>query len=848
MPAKSAAQLRFMRAVAHSPAFAKKAGVPQSVGQEFSTPGYRSGGAVGGALQACTCGARRMAEGGSVEDLSDAEYYRRMEDLLTRQRGGGRRPEWQNASRDVNMPLQTARGWLAGTMGLPGDMESLARGFGHLVVNPATLESLRGAGEAMKYPTLPNSEFYKEWLPGADERPAAQFAGGLGSLFGGVGAGKVAQGARRVGNVAQGALNTLGDVALAPVPRRASQLGAIRMRGGNFDTKQLQGILESESANAPQPVQDWMRTNLSNYIRKDLGAPTDPLLALEKELQDLHLPEGTLTAAPPLNQVDHLYRMAGNRQVGGLGVEARKTVGDYLDKHHELSGGARLTPWGRVSDAQLFTESAKNNLAREMSNELPSWTGGNLHIDESVTPEMHSAWVADQRARGRRLTPKAKIAFEEQMPKFLADWRAKQPDVPIHTLMGEAPEQLGFNHIRDYLNAATGAHSELARLGGAEKVRGYPPGMGGRLPNEMRSLALHDAGLTLDPASLPRLSVADAVRKTAAWNKHLAESGQGATPGLEKGWQVHKEYPETGMKWVKFGPDRASGLPDGVTEHVAPNGQVAYRDEKAGTWIGNEHPSIAALREGLNAEGQAMGHCVGGYCDEVADNGTQIYSLRDAKNNPHVTVEVSPPGGGRLRDELQLIPDPEYANPKSWAHLYSKQPTLHDRVNRERGGNGDYPEHAWRVAQQFGIDIPPDIKQIKGKQNAAPVEKYLPHVQDFVKSGKWGDVRDLQNAGLAKFSGGKKTIQNQNLGSRPAKGLVFTVELPTGYMTHPEASEFLQKQGVPKELADRHIGYIGQQQEIEREGYAEGGSVKADPFDELDHLIDLHCINHEGAY
>ena len=36
MPSTSKKQHNFMEAVAHSPAFAKKAGVPQSVGQEFS--------------------------------------------------------------------------------------------------------------------------------------------------------------------------------------------------------------------------------------------------------------------------------------------------------------------------------------------------------------------------------------------------------------------------------------------------------------------------------------------------------------------------------------------------------------------------------------------------------------------------------------------------------------------------------------------------------------------------------------------------------------------------------------------------------------------------------------------
>lgn len=36
MPSTSAKQHKFMEAVAHNPAFAKKAGVPQSVGKDFA--------------------------------------------------------------------------------------------------------------------------------------------------------------------------------------------------------------------------------------------------------------------------------------------------------------------------------------------------------------------------------------------------------------------------------------------------------------------------------------------------------------------------------------------------------------------------------------------------------------------------------------------------------------------------------------------------------------------------------------------------------------------------------------------------------------------------------------------
>ena len=44
MPSKSAKQAKFMAAVANNPKFAKKAGVPQSVGQEFSNADKRNKG------------------------------------------------------------------------------------------------------------------------------------------------------------------------------------------------------------------------------------------------------------------------------------------------------------------------------------------------------------------------------------------------------------------------------------------------------------------------------------------------------------------------------------------------------------------------------------------------------------------------------------------------------------------------------------------------------------------------------------------------------------------------------------------------------------------------------------
>ena len=77
--------------------------------------------------------------------------------------------------------------------------------------------------------------------------------------------------------------------------------------------------------------------------------------------------------------------------------------------------------------------------------------------------------------------------------------------------------------------------------------------------------------------------------------------------------------------------------------------------------------------------------------------------MRDKKGKSHVTVEVEPGG--------------------HWSNVRPNERTTDST-------------------------LPSNIVQIKGKQNRAPVAEYLPYVQDFVKSSKWGNVGDIQNTGL----------------------------------------------------------------------------------------------------
>lgn len=67
MPSSSKKQHNFMEAVAHSPAFAKKAGVPQSVGQEFSKADKGRKFSKGGDMKKMSSGGITKAKMGAVK-------------------------------------------------------------------------------------------------------------------------------------------------------------------------------------------------------------------------------------------------------------------------------------------------------------------------------------------------------------------------------------------------------------------------------------------------------------------------------------------------------------------------------------------------------------------------------------------------------------------------------------------------------------------------------------------------------------------------------------------------------------------------------------------------------------
>jgi len=200
---------------------------------------------------------------------------------------------------------------------------------------------------------------------------------------------------------------------------------------------------------------------------------------------------------------------------------------------------------------------------------------------------------------------------------------------------------------------------------------------------------------------------------------------------------------------------------DGKPEEL-PKG---WSKEASGAYVGPNgertivNPSRQTLEDSLKYEGDTMGHCVGSYCDDVAEGGSKIYSLRDAKGEPHVTIEVEPVKkhliGYGMEGREDFPKDFRYESgsitPEQQQQIYQRAKQLFKPESTKDVGN-----HRMDVFQQAADEVlgkPAErIVQIKGKGNAKPKEEYLPFVQDFVKSGQWSDIGDLQNTGLRRTS------------------------------------------------------------------------------------------------
>ena len=297
--------------------------------------------------------------------------------------------------------------------------------------------------------------------------------------------------------------------------------------------------------------------------------------------------------------------------------------------------------------------------------------------------ELADASVAPKPAR--QLYEQLK-AINEKHP-MAADWVKNLPEnSPIYVPSLSFTHDLGIKHFTDELWNASRKNSDL--------------------PSALR----------IKPEDLQQYGIEKAIRRVHDINKYregLKEAGNVAMlqgPGVKTIREYSENNPK-GLRWVELGGE-----------------------------------DVAGLERQLKYEGDTMGHCVGGYCDDVLSGNTKIFSLRDAKGEPHVTIEMLPPADQKLVSKA-----------KEAERVFTEETGLpFDPVE-----NDDFMEWALsdgyeRYGDVLATNISPgySIKQIKGKQNLAPKEDYLPFIKDFLANpyhgSTWGeDIGDLDTLGLS---------------------------------------------------------------------------------------------------
>ncbi len=665
-------------------------------------------------------------------------------------RSAGRRPERNNdreAAKDL--PVATIRGLLAGALGAPGDIES----FGGSAVN-----WLRDKGFQYDAPFFPTSDSMEAMLPlrSVSTTPAGKAVTEGAKLVGGnyFGPGSPLRAlVQAPGAIAHGAREFV-RAAGAPSSNVVKNKGGNWLAGSLEDS--LRGLRRDPEAEAvrqlmnarpglttqeardfiqapPLPPVDsalnnWIDKTLAKYIKNEMATPEDPVRALAERgmlHQDFGDEARTGRRVLTIDRVDAGFPAQG------------------------LASSEQARGWENMSDFIVNNDVARRFMAT---------TG-----EDGTTTVSRNPWLA-------------------KVP----------PETIVHSIFddleGRSANRLGFNHLIDELRNATNPAS------------GLPP------------------ELLLKYESLPKVTVPQAVERVAKINEWRA--AQKAEADMMRANNaasvVHKEYAtipglntpnDKGLRWVEL---KVRNEPEGGWDawqvpqrysivRPTPSAETfAIMDKETGKYITTGlksekdavthlHDTLdeAALEDALKYEGETMGHCVGGYCPDVMEGRSRIYSLRDAKGQPHVTVEVLP---GRKLTEADL-PD-----------------SVRDQLADFDGSREEF-----EVLVQKSLSdrqIGDRIAQIKGKANLAPKEEYLPFVQDFVRSGQWSDVGDLGNAGLVDLQRFPKRMEA--LGGRfvPKSELDNYLEsLPGERFTPPEPF-------APPE------------------GYAAGGLVQANDYDE----------------
>jgi hypothetical protein len=491
-----------------------------------------------------------------------------------------------------------------------------------------------------------------------------------------------------------GAYNTLDNI-LSSTSRGPTTSGIIKERGGNW-------------------LGEGIDSEMQMLRAKNQGALSNTPAALLEEMYGRYTPEAIASLSPESARV-----VTTSMDLLKSKVSIDKWIDTKLGKYIRNEMGTESDPIRALAERGVLhidPDQVGINRWKADTARLEAGMPGLAQSDAAKAWEDATDVSVRRDTAGNLLDPTiydsefvTKTAQERMRQEFLDEnpWLTKvAPETNVYDLSRQggyaqrAIAGLGFEHIIDELNNATRPNTDL--------------------PERLR----------IDYNKLDRMSVPQIVEKVADINTYRAElktvadlaRAQNAATVPFKAYDTvpfTSEPNKRGLGWVELRkPQDQQDLLSSLSSEGAYAKDEAYEQ----------------LRDALKYEGDTMGHCVGGYCADVAAEATRIYSLRDAKGQPHVTIEVEPVVQGVSGDILNEM-----------------EPGIWDKIVAD---NGHYDSYEWLernrpdLLDRLNSRPTERIVQIKGKGNKAPVAEYLPFVQDFVKSGQWERVGDIQNTGL----------------------------------------------------------------------------------------------------
>lgn len=601
-------------------------------------------------------------------------------------RSAGRRPESQQDRRAAaDAPLAALRGMVSGVLGAPGDVESLVR-------------MLPGLSEQT---LLPTSEDVERRLPlrSVSETPAGRAFTTAGQLGGG-------------GYMGPG----------SPLRAIAALPSAVRRAAQDF------------AVAAGQPAVNVIKPKGGNWLQGSIEREIEPMRTVDPAMMDV------LRNADP--------RLVDQTALNRVNAEAL-ALDKWLDK--------KLRTY--IRNEMATPEDPIRALAERGITHAEMRPLADYNLDNIEGVRMDAGFPAQGLAAtrlGREWEAAADRAIYPSQARHLALTKEVETNpfllkVPPETMVYEVGprqsqfERLGFSHLVDELRSAINPESGLPR----ELLWKYS-----------------DLDKVTVPQAVERVAKINEWRAAQKAEADLARANNAAA-------QVFKEYPEQGFRWVELKKPEPSM--EGLKSEYLPEVDMWRIVDKDGGVVSSgatEREALgllkrkereSSLEDALKYEGETMGHCVGGYCPDVLEGRSRIFSLRDKKGQPHVTIETRPYGdlrnfdpndrtGGYFpQDRIEALSDDLEALVESLPEKQAnKLLKLMDSGDVNSVPNYLKKNHPDLYKKHFEIGENPtqEIYQIKGKANRAPKEEYLPFVQDFVRSQKWGRVGDLENAGL----------------------------------------------------------------------------------------------------